>query len=588
MKEVLKVAIKGTKKYIIGILICSFISAFFMIYLTKYISYVIDGVIMQTSSLPQYLTNSFYSNEIKDKLIVLVIYMIIFIIIISISNYIKSMFNTKFKISMNRNLKAELLNHTTYLEYGEYIKYGKSQILQRVSSDSNNFVDFVNSKYNLIADSIFILLFSMYEILNINIIVSAVISIIIVIIAIMSVIYFKVTKSIVHKNIDLHENLISRTMNAIDNPKMIKIFNREQKEIEDFNKVSDEYRKNDKKLIDYLIYYELIGSGLRKFKDPIIFLIGGILIINGKMNIGSLMILITYSSNLLEYVLQLIYAVEGINDFLVPANRINKFLNLKEENENGENYEINDISLEFKQVTAKINSIKILDNISFKIEKGQTVYLVGDNGSGKSLLIKIILGFIPYEGQILLGGIDIKQLNRNTVREHVGVVFQEPFVLSDTVKNNIDVFDQYKDLEEIKHIARICEIDEEIEKFPDRYDEILGERGIKLSGGQKQRISIARTLLQNKDIMIFDDVLSKVDNETKEKITDNLKQYNNKMIAIYITQDLVKIPGNATVFFIDNKKLIINKQENLIKENENYSKLISICNNMLGEIDEQI
>lgn len=586
MKQVLKVAIKGARKYLFGILICSLISSFLMIYLTKFISFVIDGVIMQTSSLPEYITKTFYSDDIKSKLIVLAVYMLIFVVIISISNYIKSKFNTKFRLAMNKNLKTELLNHTTYLEYGEYIGYGKEQILQRVSSDSNSFVDFVNSKYNLIVDSLFTLIFSMYEILNLNLIVSITIAIIIIIITIMSVVYFKLTKGIVDKNINLHENLISRTMNAVYNPKMIKIFNRQEKEINDFNEVSNEYTKNDKKLIDYLIYYELIASGLRKLKDPVIFLIGGLFILNQKLQIGSLMVLMMYSNNLIEYVVQLIYAVEGINEFLVPANRINKFLNLKEEKKNEKEYNIANISLEFKNVTVQAGAIKIFDNISFKIEKGQTIYLVGDNGSGKSLLIRILLGFIPYEGDILLGGINIKELNRSTIRKYIGVVFQEPFVFSDTVKNNIDVFEKYKDIDVIKNIAQICELDKEIEDFPNKYNEILGERGIKLSGGQKQRISIARTLLQNKDIMIFDDVLSKVDNVTKDKIKHNLKQYNKDMITIYITQDLAKIPNDATVFFIENKTINISKQEDLIKENENYNKLVNICNNIIGEIDE--
>lgn len=586
MKQVLKIALKGVKKYIFGILICSLISSFLMIYLTKFISFVVDGVIMQTSSLPEYINNSFYSDNIKAKLIVLAVYMLIFVGIISISNYIKSIFNTKLRLSMNKNLKSKLLEHTTYLEYEDYIQYGKSQILQRVSSDASYFVDFVTSKYNLIVDSIFILLFSMYELLNINVIVSSIIGVIIVIISIMSVVYLKITKPIVKKNIHLHEDLISRTINAVYNPKMIKIFNREQKEINDFNIISDEYRKNDTKLIDYLIYYELIGTGMRKFKDPAIFIIGGLLIINGKMNIGELMILMTYSSNLLEYVVQLIYMVNDINHFLVPTDRIGKFLNLEEEHKDEKHYELNNISLEFKDVTISINSVKILEDVSFKIEKGQTIYLVGNNGSGKSILVKTLLGFLPYEGQILLGGIDIKALNKTTIRNYVGVVFQEPFIFSDTIKNNIDVLKKYKELEKIKDIAKICEIDEEIDKFPNKYDEILGERGINLSGGQKQRISIARTLLQNKDIIVFDDVLSKVDNITKDKIKNNLRQHNKDMIAIYITQDLSKIPSDAIVFFIDNKKMIIDKQSNLINQNENYYRLIDICKNVIGEIDE--
>lgn len=583
MKKIFRVTMKKTEKYILGILICSLLSSFFTIYLTKYISFVIDGVIMQKNELPKYITTFFYNDNIYFKLTILAIFMLIIILIISISNYIKSIFNTKFRLKMNKNLKEEILEHTTYLEYNEYLSYGKNQILQRVSSDANNFVNFITNKYNLIVDSIFIFTFSMLEILNLNLTVSITITIIIFIMIIMSIIYFKLTKKIVKRNVDLHEILIQKIMNAVYQPKMIKIFNRQQQEIDDFNIVSDEYRNNDKKLIDYLIYYELIGTGIRKFKDPVIFLVGGLLIINGNMNIGQLMVLMTYSSNLLEYAVQLIYAVEGINEFLIPAKRINNFFTLKKENIKISGTNIKDVSIEFKNVTVQLDNTLILDNISFKIEKGKTVYLVGDNGSGKSLIVKILLGYIPYEGQILLGDKDIKNISNNTLRNILGVVFQEPFIFSDTIRNNIDIFNKYKDIEKIRKIANICEIDKEIKQFPKGYDEMIGERGITLSGGQRQRISIARVLLQDKSIMIFDDVLSKVDNETRTKITDNLRKINKNMIKIYITQDLTNIPNKATVFFIDNKRIICDTQENLKKQNKNYNKLINICNNIIGE-----
>lgn len=583
MKKVFKITINKTQKYIIGILICSLISSFFTIYLTKYISFVIDGVIMQKVELPNYITNFFFYNDIYFKLAVLAAFMLIIIFTISISNYVKSIFNIKFKLKMNKNLKEKILEHTTYLEYGEYLSYGKNQILQRVSSDTNNFVNFISSKFNLIVDSIFVFVFSMIEILNLNLIVSITIAVILAIIIVMSIIYFRLTKKIVKRNVDLHEDLIQRTMNAVYQPKMIKIFNRQQKEIEDFNAISDEYRNNDKKLVDYLIYYELVGTGIRKFKDPVIFLIGGLLIINGKMNIGQLMVLMTYSSNLLEYAVQLIYAVEGINEFLIPAKRIDNFFSLAEDNVKTTDTKIKDTSIEFKNVTIKLNNNTILDNISFKIEKGETVYLVGDNGSGKSLIVRTLLGFIPYEGKILLGNVDIKNIDNNTLRKFLGVVFQEPFIFSDTIRNNIDIFNNYKDIEKIRKVAEICQIDDEITQLPNGYDEVIGERGITLSGGQRQRISIARVLLQNKSIMIFDDVLSKVDNKTKTKIMDNLNKINMNMIKIYITQNLNNIPEKAKVFFIDNKKVICDTQENLKVKNDNYSKLIGICNNIVGE-----
>lgn len=582
MKKVINTAINGAKRYMFGILICSLVTSFFAIHLTKYISYIIDGVIKQTMDLPPYIKRSFFIDSTEGKLFVLVIYMILLVLIISIANYIKNIFNTKFRLTMNKNLKSELLNHATYLKYKEYIKYGKSQILQRIGSDSNSFIEFVSSKYNLILDSIFTLIFSIYEITNLNIIISISIMCIVFIIAIMSIIYFKLTKPIVNKNIELHEKLISTTMNAIYNPKMIKIFNREEKEIENFNKISEKYRKNDKKLIDYLIYYELIASGIRKLKNPIIFLICGLLIVNGKMNIGALVVLMSYSTNLLNYIVQIMYAIEGINEFLVPTNRINNFLKLYEEPKEQKKITLNEISLEFINVTIKINKTEIVSNISFKISKGQTIFLVGNNGAGKSMIIKVLLGFIPYEGTILLGGIDIQTLNKKTLRKCIGVVFQEPYIISDTVKNNIDMFDEF-DLNDVEEIAKLCQIHEEIEKFPDKYNELLGDRGTKLSGGQKQRISIARTLIQNNPIIIFDDVLSKIDNITKEKIVNNLKQFNKQKITIYITQELDKIPNDSMVFFLDKGKIVMGKQINLINRNENYNKLISICNNMIGE-----
>ena len=369
MKEVLKIATNKVKKYLVGVLICSLIMSKLTVKLTKYISYIIDGVIMQKIELPQYLINSFYSDETTSKLAVTAAYMAIFVLIISMLNYVKSMFLTKAKLKMNKNLKFKLLEHTTYLEYTEYSKYEKSQILQRVNSDSNEFIDFVISKYDLIVDIIFSLIFSMYEIININYIVSLIIGIILLIITIMSIVYLKITKPIVQKNIELHEDLIAKTINAVYNAKMIKIYNREQKEIDDFNKVSEEYRKNDTKLIDYLIFYELIGTGMRKFKTPVIFLLGGILAINGKMNIGELMILMTYSSSLLESMVQFIYIVNKINAFLIPTYKINEFLKLNEESKENKIKQISDTSLEFKDVSIKMSNSEILSNISFKISR---------------------------------------------------------------------------------------------------------------------------------------------------------------------------------------------------------------------------
>lgn len=241
MKQLLKQMSKGVKKYITGILICGIISSFFNVQLTKFVMYMIDGAVTNKAQIPKIVTMFFNQDEVYFKLVVLAIFMIGFIIIISVSNYIRNYYTTKMRLGINQNLKTLLLNHTTYLEYGEYAKQEKSQILQRISTDSNNILNFIMDKYNLLVDSVFILFFSMIEIFKLNILVSAVISIIIAIIVLMSIWYFKKTKQIVRKNVTLHETLIEKTLNAIYYPKMIKLFNREEKEIKDFDTVNEEY-----------------------------------------------------------------------------------------------------------------------------------------------------------------------------------------------------------------------------------------------------------------------------------------------------------------------------------------------------------
>lgn len=164
MKQLLKQISKGVKNYIIGILTCGIISSFFNVQLIKFVMYMIDGVIMKKAEIPSYVSMFFYQDEAYHRLFVLAIFMLTFIVLISIANYIRNYFTTRMRLGINQNLKMLLLNHTTYLEYQEYAKQERSKILQRISTDSNNILNFIMDKYNLLVDSVFVLFFSMIEI----------------------------------------------------------------------------------------------------------------------------------------------------------------------------------------------------------------------------------------------------------------------------------------------------------------------------------------------------------------------------------------------------------------------------------------
>ena len=584
--KLFKSTIKNLHKEILIIIISSGIISFFNVIIAKFIVYVVDGIVMKNIELPSYLTMFFNSDNTLSKIIIIAILMIIMAFIISIFNYIRSKYNTRLRLGMNRNIKNLLLKHVTYLEYNKYVGYENSQILQRVSSDSSNYISYINDKLNLFFNTIFYTFFSLNVIIELNFKVCLILSIIILIVIIMSVWYCIKTKSIVNKKITLSEGLIKKTMNSTYNPKIIKMTNNQKNEIKKFNNNSDEYLKYDIKEIDYLIYYELIASGIKALSVPIIYLFCGIMIINGHMKVGGLMAILTYSTTMLNYFQNVIYAVEGINSFLVPAKRIKEFLNLDEENLICKDIVASDYKkIEFRNVNVKFENQVVFEKLNFTIKKGENIYLVGSNGSGKSIITKLLLGFIEYEGDIFIDDIDLKDLNKTKLRENIGLCFQTPYIFSDTIKNNIDCFENKK-IEEIKEICKICELDQEIEKNPNKYDELLGEKGINLSGGQKQRINIARLLIQNKKVLIFDDVLSKLDNNTKNKIVENLNESFPDNINIFITHDLLRIPKGSRVLFIDDKTVIDSTNTKLQKDNENYKKLIDICENVVGGLYE--
>lgn len=584
--KLFKSTIKNLHKEILMIIISSGIISFFNVIIAKFIVYVVDGIVMKNVELPSYLTMFFYSDDTLSKIIIVAILMIIMAFIISIFNYIRSKYNTRLRLGMNRNIKNLLLKHVTYLEYNKYVGYENSQILQRVSSDSSNYISYINDKLNLFFNTIFYTFFSLNVIIELNFKVCLILSIIILIVIIMSVWYCIKTKSIVNKKVTLSEGLIKKTMNSTYNPKIIKMTNNQKNEIKKFNNNSDEYLKYDIKEIDYLIYYELIASGIKALSVPIIYLFCGIMIINGHMKVGGLMAILTYSTTMLNYFQNVIYAVEGINSFLVPAKRIKEFLNLDEENLICKDIVASDYKkIEFRNVSVKRENQVVFEKLNFTIKKGENIYLVGSNGSGKSIITKLLLGFIEYEGDIFIDDIDLKDLNKTKLRENIGLCFQTPYIFSDTIKNNIDCFENKK-IEEIKEICKICVLDQEIEKNLNKYDELLGERGINLSGGQKQRINIARLLIQNKKVLIFDDVLSKLDNNTKNKIVENLNKSFPDNINIFITHDLLRIPKGSRVLFIDEKTVIDSTNTKLQKDNENYKKLIDICENVVGGLYE--
>ena len=576
--------LKGTKFYIAIILLLSATYSRLLVYIPMFIQYALDGVIMGNESvIPIIIRNLFYANDKISKIIVLVLILIMINIVIFIVNYIKSKINTKFNLKINRNVKELILEHIPNIEYMQFSNLDKSNVIQRVNNDATTYSEFFNSQINLFFDTIFIIIFAVAQTFELNSTIGLFIAVICALIVALSVWYFKASKPLVEDVVESNREVISKTTNAIEESKMLKIFNRREKEIKDFSKMNKEYKKKEIKLAKMKVLYGIGTHTLRNFKEPFILLWGGILVVEGKMTLATISILLTYSTKILEYVHQSVDKLKEINAFIVAYKKLSNLMNLQEDIEKNPYVELNG-DIIFKNVSITFDNKTILENLNFTINKNENVAIIGDNGSGKTVISKTLIGFYDYTGDIYIGTQNIKNVSKKSLRDYIGIVLQDTYLFTDTIKDNINITNPLISNKEILEACKLADIYEDIKGFDENIDYMIGKGGNNISGGQKQRIAIARTLIKQNEFIIFDDSLSKLDTKTKLHILDNIIKM--KMGAIIISHDSEVVKKCDKVLFINNNTIEVGEHEGLMKSNKLYKEMMEISKNKIIEDEE--
>ena len=270
-----------------------------------------------------------------------------------------------------------------------------------------------------------------------------------------------------------------------------------------------------------------------------IILIGGTKYIAGELSIGKIADFFMYINTLI-FPFSMVGWVTSVNQRAEASmQRINEFMDKKSEiiNTNFENYPIKG-DIEFRNVSYVYpnTGIKALDNLSFKVKAGESLAIMGKTGSGKSTIALLLCRLIdPSEGEILIDGKNLKEHNLDNYRNFLGYIPQESYLFSDSIENNIGFAIDHPSHEKVVEYANIADVHKNIVEFKDQYKTLVGERGVMLSGGQKQRICIARALIKNPNIIIFDDSLSALDTETEHNILENIDKKISNATSIIIT-----------------------------------------------------
>ena len=370
---------------------------------------------------------------------------------------------------------------------------------------------------------------------------------------------------------------------------VIKAFVKEAKELSKFKKLS---RENEDTNVDYTKLSMLLNVSLTLFIESVICVIigyGGYLVYSGVFNAGRLVEFIGYFNAIIWPVMAISELIGMHAQGKASLNRISELLDATPDVFDKNVEEINEIrgDIEFKDLsfTYPDGDMEVLSNVSFKINAGENVGLIGRTGSGKTTIVDLILRtYNVPDGTLFIDGKDVNTIPIKSVRAAAAYVPQDNFLFSDTIENNIAFATDGGSHEDIEYAAKMADVHDNIVDFPLQYNSVLGERGVTVSGGQKQRISIARALMKNAPILILDDSVSAVDVKTEKAILENLASMRGGKTTILIAHRISTIEDMDKIIFIDNGRVVaVGRHEELLAGCEEYKNMVD-----LQKLDEAV
>lgn len=481
-------------------------------------------------------------------------------------------------IVMSRHIEFDMKNeiYTQYqrLNYSFYRKNSTGDLMNRISEDVTKVRMYLGPavmySINLAALSIFVI----WQMVQIN---GYLTIIVLVPLPLMSlIIYFVASRinkasGIVQKEQSFMSTLVQETFSGI---RVVKAYDRQKEIVGKFNKSADDYKQKSMKLvlINALFMptiFILVGvstvlciyfGGLFHFADP------------ETLEIGDILKYVIFVNQLTWPFASIGWVISLTQRAAASQERINEFLKEEPEIVNHSDAPLTFASsIEFRNVSFKYanSGIQALEHVSFTLKKGETLGIVGRTGSGKTTILQLLTRQVePDEGEILIDGVNLKDVNLDALLDATGVVPQDVFLFSDTIRNNIAFGSRSNELteEELIEVTKASHVYHNIVDLKDGFDTLLGERGVNLSGGQKQRISISRALIRKPELLLLDDCLSAVDTETEEAILQNLNRI--KQVTTLIVSHRVSSIRNA--------QRIINLEHGRIIEEGTHEELLAM------------
>lgn len=496
---------------------------------------------------------------------------------------------------ITRRLRNYLYDHIQHLSFTYHSKTKTGELIERSTSDVDALRRFFSDQATNIGRILLLFLINFITLLNLNAKLAWISIIVIPLILVVSIFLFKKV-STAYESYQQQEAVLSTTLQEnLSGVRVVKAFSRQTYEIEKFEKDNwEKYARGKKLLIMHSLFWPVsdILCGAQLIAG---YLIGAIMAINGEITVGTYL---AYTG----LVIYIIYPLRNLGRIIVQTSTglvsYSRVMDIIKENreplDQGDYVPQGNLQGKFEFINIGFEyeaGDQTLADISFKVDPGQAIALLGSTGSGKSTLVHLLPRFYEYtSGKILLDGIELNRYPRKFLRQQIGIVEQEPFLFSRTIRENITygVGREVSD-EEVEQAARAAAVHDVILTFQDGYKTVVGERGVTLSGGQKQRVTIARTILKNPRILILDDSTSSVDTETEAEIREalwNLMQNRTTFIIAHRIQSV----ANADLILVMDKGRVIQTGTHgyLINQPGVYQQIFNIQTRIEDELEKEL
>ena len=470
--------------------------------------------------------------------------------------YVTNLYSSKAGETLVKTTRDLLYGHIQHLPWKWHMQNATGDIIQRCTSDVERVKTFFQEQFVSVFQIVVLIVLSLVCMIAMDWRLAMVPLVLFPVIVAYSMLFHNRIRDR-FTDCDESEGVLSTiAQENLTGVRVVRAFGRENFERERFEKQNEEYTSLWIRLCRTLSDFWAIGDFTSCIQVLLVVVLGSVLCVQGQMSEGSFISFALYNSMLIGPVRRLGRMISEMSKAGVSIDRIAEVLNAPvEQDAPGAQEKPMDGDIEFKNVTFRYETgPAVLDDVSFRIPAGSSFGILGGTGSGKSSLILMLCRlYAPNSGSVTVGGADIASMPAKWVREHIGVVLQEPFLFSRTVEENIGICGA--DAQTIRDAAATACIHDDIERFAKGYDTVVGERGVTLSGGQKQRVAIARTLTQKTPVLVFDDSLSAVDTQTDEKIRRALRQRRRGVTTMIISHRITTLMDCDNILVLERGRV---------------------------------